>query len=131
MALLRQRFPASPVVEEFLACLLSRHTNHPEDPLSGVLQLLEAVPDDIALLALSEAVSLQLPDPATLTQLLSRPRAGTGGQTADPLPLALNQPVPALDVERPLSAYAACLPSPDASVLSPPPAQPTPKEPPQ
>jgi transposase len=116
MTLLRQRFPGSAVVEEFLACLLVRHTHHPEEPLSGVLQLLEAVADEVALGVLAEAVSLRLPDPATLAQLLARPKthgSATAQQTAT-VPVPLNQPVPALDVERPLSAYAACLP-PDAA----------------
>jgi transposase len=108
MALLRQRFNGSSVVESFLTCLLARHTHHPEDPLSGVVQLLEGVPDDVALLAMSEAVSLQRADPATVGALLAPKMAGTPAQSPDPTPLS--GLVPALDVERPLSVYGACLP---------------------
>jgi transposase len=110
MALLRQRFSGSEVVESFLTCLLARHTHHPEDPLSGVVQLLEGVPDEVALLALSEAVNLQRADPATVGALLAPKMAGTPPQSPDPAPLS--GLVPALDVERPLSVYGACLPPP-------------------
>lgn len=110
MALLRQRFPGSAVVEEFLAYLLVRHTHHPEDPLSGILQLLDAVTDDVALAALADAVSLRLPDPATIAELLARPQSGAAPQTTPPT-VSLNQPVPNLDVERPLSVYAELLPA--------------------
>jgi transposase len=126
MTLIRHRFPESPIVEEFLSCLLERHAHHPEDTLSGVLQLLEAVPDGSALSVLAEAVSLRLPDPATLSQLLARPPrelASTGIALA---PIPLNRPLarscvetlPALDVERPLSDYAALLPTTESIEMS-------------
>jgi hypothetical protein len=126
MTLIRQRFPGTAIVEEFLSSLLERHAHHPEDALSGVLQLLEAVPDDIALSVLAEAVSLRLPDPATIAQLLARPRHNVVSVGIAPPPTPLNrplarscdtttrrvcvEPLPALDVERPLSEYAALLP---------------------
>lgn len=115
MQLLRQRFPASTLVEEFLALLLQRHTHHPENALSGVLQLLDAVPDAVALTALCDAVRLRLPDPQTLATLLARPNAGAVLQS--PAKLPCDSPVPALDVERPLSHYAAFLPPADATQI--------------
>jgi hypothetical protein len=109
-ALLRQRFAGAAVIEEFLACLLKQHKNHPESVLEGVLQLLEPVSDPTALRVLSDAAELGMPEAATIAKLLECQLAAAPGQNAPTAPL--NRPVPALDVERPLSVYASALPQP-------------------
>ncbi len=128
----RQRFGDAVVAEDYLKLLLRRHPNRPEDALGQALALLETVPAGIALLALSDAVEYNLPDPRSLGAFLSRylranPTVAPAPPTAmiaprdsamiaprDSAMIASRDstfsPLPALDVERNLDGFAHLLP---------------------
>ncbi len=104
----RQRFGDAVVAEDYLKLLLRRHPNRPEDALGQALALLETVPAGIALLALSDAVEYNLPDPRSLGAFLSRYLRTN--PTVAPAPPTAFSPLPALDVERNLDGFAHLLP---------------------
>lgn len=111
---LRKRFNHAQTVETYIQSLLKHHPNRPERPLARVLELLQDTPAPAALAALADAAAYNLPDPATIEQLLARHLKGSGANADPPAMPQAAMPLPALDIERPLQAYAQQLPQEDA-----------------
>jgi transposase len=110
----RQRYGQdSQTAEEFLKRLQTLHPNRPDRTLQSVLELLDGVPQPLAIDVLAEALELGLCEPQALQALLQR-RLRSSKPTDAPVPPA--QPyVPTLEVERSLQSYGRALPPPDAA----------------
>jgi transposase len=112
----------SGAAEGFLQRLLAQHRHHPERPLGQVLELLSAVPQALALATLAEAVEFNLCTPRFLAELLRRrlaapPASSVPASHAAP-PVAAWVPqltLPALEIERPLTAYGRALGEPEGT----------------
>jgi transposase len=104
----RERYVvASQSAEQFLQRLLAEHPNRPERSLEHVLELLEGVPQSLALQALAEALELGMCHPHALQALLQR-RLRASKPVDAPIPPA--QPyVPSVEVERSLQGYGQAL----------------------
>lgn len=98
----------SPVAETFLARLLRQHPHRPERTLGAVMELLSACPQQTALSAVADAVEFDMVTPAALAVFVSGRQRGVSAQQLGSIDVRMLR-FPALDIERPLSAYGRAL----------------------
>ncbi len=114
----RERYGASgEVAETFLQRFIGQATFRPERQLGRLLELLEGVPEPVALQVLADGLEFNLFSCNFLESRLEA-RMKTGESTLSLPPPSLQLPIPELAVERSLQSYAQALPSPDPAALS-------------
>ncbi len=100
---LSNRFKDEPMVHAFIECLARLHPNRPENTLGRILELINHIPDKIALMLIAEATTMQRTDVETFTFLLARYSSGEVADTAGSCPVPITSVIlPVLDVERSL-----------------------------